>query len=191
MNKEAFIYVDSKRLILRRIQDGDFDALFFYRNDPTVGKYQSWTDKTENELRVLIQEQSALQPGIPGEWFMFAIQLKETEDMIGDCAFNINKDYPQQAELGITLSRQYQGKGYAKEAVGCALNYAFKNFSIERLIMITDKENTRSISLINKLGFSLVNSSIGFKEAPADKDLYCIKGNELMYAIVREGWTSV
>ncbi len=190
MSKEIFITADSKRLRLRHLKDNDFATLFSYRNDPEVGKYQSWTDKTEKEIFLLIQEQKCLQPGVPGEWFVFAIQLKDTNILIGDSAFHINKNFPHQAELEVTLSREYQGKGYAREAISCVLNYVFKNFNIKRVVMITDEKNTHSLKLIKSLGFTLVNPSFNFENSPSDNDLYDLKNNELMFEMLRKIWLS-
>lgn len=190
MFKKVFITAESERLILRHLHESDFDALFSYRNDPEVAKYQGWTDKTEHEIQLLIQEQNTLQPGIPGIWFMFAIQLKTTAVMIGDCAINVNKVDPRQAELGITLSRQYQGNGYAREAISCVLHYVFKNSAIERVVLITDADNTHCIKLIKNLGLNLINSAHGFKGAPIDKDLYDLKENELMYSAEKKDFSS-
>src|SRR6185437_5158399 len=126
IKKELFTFIKSKRLTLRGIRERDFDSLLAYRDDEKVLQYQGWTDKTESEIRVLIEEQKSLQPGIPGEWFMFAIELK-TNEMIGDCAVCINENDPRQTELGITLSRASQGQGYAKEAISCILNFISNN----------------------------------------------------------------
>jgi len=50
------------------------------------------------------------QPGVPGEWFQFAIESKEAQDLIWDCALRVDKHEPYRAEIGFTLAQEYQGK---------------------------------------------------------------------------------
>jgi RimJ/RimL family protein N-acetyltransferase len=188
MFKKAFTIVNSKRLMLRHVQDDDFNSLFTYRNDSVVAKYQSWTEKSEYELRKLIEKQKSLQPGIPGIWFMFAIQLNEKPIMIGDCAFGIIEEDIRQAELGVTLSPLFQGKGYAKEAITCVLTLVFNNSDIERIVMITNRENNSCIKLVKNLGFNLINPTSGFKDSLTNSELFGLKDNELMFAMSRDDW---
>jgi RimJ/RimL family protein N-acetyltransferase len=185
-----FTPIESKRLILRCLQESDFKVLHAYRNDEEVAKFQSWEDRTEEEIRKLIKEQQALQPGIPGEWFMFAIELKETGELIGDCAFNVCEGDNRQAELGITLHRAVQKKGYAREAITAVLKYSFENLSVERVNLITYKENQCCLSLIAKLDILPVkDTNLAFAEGEkTDQELYGIKDNEIMYAITKTEW---
>jgi RimJ/RimL family protein N-acetyltransferase len=119
MSGEGFTHLESGRLILRRFAYSDMVPFLAYRNDPEVARYQDWESCTEREALDFIQEMSSSEPGTPGEWFQFAIGLKETGILIGDCALKIEED-GRQAEVGFTLSREHQGKGYASEAVSHA-----------------------------------------------------------------------
>jgi RimJ/RimL family protein N-acetyltransferase len=183
-------FIESSRLLLRRFTPDDFAALHTYRNDPAVAKYQSWTDKTELEIHTLIEDQKSLQLGIPGEWFMFAIILKKTGTLIGDCAFSVKKDDPRQAEIGITLSNQAQGQGFAHETIMLALNYLFENSKIDRIVLIADVKNRACIKLITNLHIPPVNPLLGYKGAAADTLFYNLKENELMFAVLKNEWLS-
>src|SRR2546426_9987554 len=129
-----FTTLETTRLRLRHFTDTDFLAFMAYRNDPEVARYQSWEGISEAEARAFIQEQKEVLPGIPGQGFQIAIELKETGVLIGDCYFTINELDDRQAEIGFTLSRAYQGRGFATEAVSCFLNYAFLTFDLHRII---------------------------------------------------------
>lgn len=185
---ERFTPIKTERLILRSLRPLDFKPLFNYRNDSEVAQYQAWEDKTEEELTKLIKLQNCLKPGIPGEWFMFGMELKEANFLIGDCAFCINKESPKQAELGITLSRQYQGKGLAKEAAVAVIEYAFTNLEIKRIVAITYKENKNSVQLINSIGIKLVDPNKGFEEGKTDQEMYSLKETESIHAITNSEW---
>src|SRR5437764_9726245 len=180
-----FTEIESARLRLRHFQDSDLAQFLGYRNDPIVAKYQSWEGISELEARSFIQEQKEIQPDIPGKGFQIAIELKAMGICIGDCYFTINVLDHSQAEIGFTLSREYQGYGYATEAVSCFLNYAFLTFDLHRIIAIADCENTASVALLERLnmrreGHFLQN--IWFKGKWGDEYLYAILREECLHS---------
>jgi RimJ/RimL family protein N-acetyltransferase len=177
-----FTTLETTRLRLRHFTDTDLLAFMTYRNDPVVARYQSWEDLSEPEARAFIQEQKEIKPGVPGRGFQIAIELKETGVLIGDCYFRINELDDRQAEIGFTLSRAYQGRGFATEAVSCFLNYAFLTFDLHRIIAITDCENAASIALLERLGMRREGhflQNIWFKGK---------WGDEYLYAILKDEW---
>jgi len=188
MFKKNFSPLKSFRLVLRPLQTKDLPAIFSYRNDKQVAQYQSWTEVTQFELSSLIEEQATLSLGKPGEWVMFGIALKLTDELIGDCALCINTEDPRQLELGITLARQAQGKGYAKEAIDAIVTYIFKHSTIERVVMITNLANERCLKLLKNLQLKQTEDAMGFKGARADRNLYGLKTDETLYAITHEEW---
>ena len=182
MSKAVFSHLESPRILLRHFIDADLPSFMAYRNDPEVSKYQSWESVNEREARAFIQEQRILQPGVPGKWFQFAIELKETGRLVGDCALKVNEQDTRQAEIGFTLSREYQGKGLALEAVSCVLNYGFINLGLHRVIAITDCENAPSVALLERLGLRREGhfiQNIWFKGK---------WGDEYLYAVLKGDW---
>ena len=179
-----FTEIESARLRLRHFQDSDVTPFVGYRNDPIVAKYQSWDGISELEACTFIQEQKEIQPGEPGKGFQIAIELKATGVLIGDCYFTINALDHRQAEIGFTLSREYQGYGYATEAVLCFLNYAFHTFNLHRITAITDCENIASVALLERLGMRREGhfiQNIWFKGKWGDEYLYAILKEECLY----------
>ena len=90
MSEAAFARLESERLILRRFRDSDLVPFVAYRNDPEVVRYQSWDSFDEREARAFIREMGSAQPGVPGEWFQFAVESKETGYLVGDCAMHVD-----------------------------------------------------------------------------------------------------
>lgn len=177
-----FTEIQSSRLRLRHFQDSDVTLFMAYRNDPMVAKYQSWESISELDACTFVQEQKEIQPGVPGQGFQVAIELKATGVLIGDCYFMIHALDHRQAEIGFTLSREYQGYGYATEAVSCFLNFAFHTFDLHRVIAITDCENTASIALLERLSMRREGhfiQNVWFKGK---------WGDEYLYAILKEEW---
>ncbi|MDZ8025211.1 MAG: hypothetical protein RMX35_16960 [Nostoc sp. DcaGUA01] len=64
-----------------------------YRGDSEVAKYQSWdTPYPKIEALEFIQSMKQSTPGVWGEWYQLTIELKNTGEIIGDCAFCILAD---------------------------------------------------------------------------------------------------
>jgi predicted dithiol-disulfide oxidoreductase (DUF899 family) len=64
-------------------------------------------------------------PDTPGEWFQFAVALRATGQLIGDCAAMPRANDPSQCEIGFTIAPRHQGRGYATEAVRLLAGYLF------------------------------------------------------------------
>lgn len=182
MSTAAFTTLESERLILRRFRDGDLVPFLAYLNDPLVARYQSWESYTEQQAREVIEKQKRLEPGIAGQWFTFAVELKETRALVGHVALKMPEEDERQGEIGFTFSREYQGKGLALEASARVLDYLFTDLCLHRVTAITDCENEKSISLLERLGMRREGhliENVWFKGK---------WGSEYLYAILRDEW---
>jgi RimJ/RimL family protein N-acetyltransferase len=182
MSGVAFRDLESSRLSLRRLGHADLSAFLAYRNDPEVAQYQSWESVSEQEAEALFLEQATLQPGLPGQWFQFAIELKETARLIGDCALKVSERDARQAEIGFTLSTDHQGQGFALEAVSCMLDFAFIRLGLHRVVAVTDCRNAQAVRLLERLGLRREGhflQNVWFKGA---------WGDEYLYAVLKQEW---
>src|SRR5215469_12857729 len=99
MSMAVFTTLETTRLYLRHFMDSDLALFMAYRNDPEVARYQSWEGISELEAHAFIQEQKQIQPGMPGQWFQIAVELKGTDMLVGDCALKIQEHDECQAEI--------------------------------------------------------------------------------------------
>ena len=181
MNTATFSALESERLLLRRFDDRDLLPFLAYLNDPLVARYQTWESYSEQQARDVIEGQKNLEPGLPGQWFTFALELKETGALVGHIALKTQEDR-RQAEIGFTFAREYHGKGLAFEATSRVLDHLFIKLEMHRVIAIADCENQRSVALLNRLGMRQEGhfiQNIWFKGK---------WGDEYHYAILREEW---
>ncbi len=182
VKRPPFTHLETERLILRRFSDADLGLFYAYVNDPLVARYQTWDSYTEEQAREAIERQKILEPGLPGQPFIFAVELKETKTLIGHVALTLKKEDEQQAEIGFTFSREYHGKGLAAEAASCVLEYTFNSLGLHRIIAVTDCENEKSVALLGRLGMRREGhfiQNIWFKGK---------WGSEYLYALLREEW---
>jgi RimJ/RimL family protein N-acetyltransferase len=152
-----------------------------YRNDPEVARYQSWDSCDEQEARAFIREMRSSHPGVPGEWFQFAVASRETGALIGDCALKVDEHETYRAEIGFTLARKYQGQGLASAAVSSLLDYTFDTLGIHRVIAIADCKNTSSWALLERIGMRREGQfldNVWFKGAWSDEYLYAVLEDE-------------
>lgn len=182
-----FTQLESSRLLLRRFTDSDIEPFLAYRSDPDVGRYQEWEPEsyTLNDARRFVRALKTSHPDVPGQWFQFAIEVKATNEMVGDCGLHILRDDPRQAMIGFTLDSSQQGKGYATEAVLRLLDYVFNSLNKHRVIATTDCENTKSIALLERIGMRREGhflQNIWFKGA---------WGDEYQYAMLKSEWLAM
>ncbi len=177
------VLIETERLILRNIDFIYTDTFLEYRNDPIVAKYQSWEPTlNRKQVRDFINNLQTHKIGEPGKWNQIVWILKKNLVHIGDCALKVQEDN-MQAELGFTLSRNYQGKGYAYEATGALINYAFENLNLHRIFSITDCKNTSAIKLLENLG---MRQEGHFIENIFFKGEW---GDEFLFAILQKDWS--
>lgn len=172
--------MESERLLLRRFTETDLLPFLAYLNDPEVARYQTWESYSEEKAAQVIEEQRNLEPGEPGKWFTFAAELKAEGVLIGHVALKM-QDH-QQAEIGFTFARAYQGKGLAFEATCLVLDYLFTKLSLHRVRAIADCENERSVALLERLGMR--------QEGHFIQDIWFKGkwGDEYLYAILKDEW---
>ncbi len=182
MEDPSFTDLESKRLVVRRFQAEDAEALAAYRSDPEVARYQAWqVPYSTRDAEAFIASLRQLAPGTPGRWFQFAVGLASSGTLIGDVALHAGKSDPRQAELGFTFSRANQGQGFATEAVRCVIAYAFGPLAMHRVFAMTDVRNVRAQRLLERLKFRLeaeFRESTWFKGSWASELLYAQLGSE-------------
>jgi RimJ/RimL family protein N-acetyltransferase len=153
MPDRRFTSVAGERILLRRFAMTDLATFVGYRSDTEVARYQGWEApypraKGERSIREMLHE----HPDMPGQWFQFAMELRATGEMIGDCGAGIDTEDPRQAEIGFTLRPEFQGHGYATEGAQVLLGYLFGVRNKHRVVGRCDPRNTASVAVLERLG---------------------------------------
>ena len=143
--------LESDRLLFRKISVLDADDMFSYSKREDVTRYLLWDPHpdalyTEQYIRYL-QERYQV-----GDFYDFALVLRETGKMIGTVGFT-SFDLPNRsAEIGYVISPDYQGRGYATEAVKRILAYGFEECALARISAVCMKGNIASLRVMEKCG---------------------------------------
>jgi len=147
-----FTVLRTPRLLLRRFQPGDLEPFVAYRADPGVARYQGWeAGYSRAQGEAFIQWLAAADPDTPGEWYQFAIERRQAPGLIGDCAARFDDDA---VEVGFTLAPEFQGQGYATEAVERLLGYIASR-GHRQAVAWCDVENVASRRVLDRLEFTL------------------------------------
>jgi len=146
----------TQRLVLRRSRPEDAGAISAYRSDPEVHRYQGW-DRTDAEgVRAEIVEMAGRVPGEPGGWIQFSVEDRETNRLVGDIGLSLADGEPGVIKIGYTMSPAFQGRGYATEAVGALVDYAFDTLGADIVRAYASAENVASIRVAEKVGMQLM-----------------------------------
>lgn len=146
------IILETDRLILRTWLLNDLKDFFEIYGDPRVwrnidpkGVFRS-EDVARRSLRHGIAYQQ--EHGI-SHW---AAVLKDKGKVIGACGFNLSEGGPE-LELVYHFAPAYWGRGYATEAAGACLRYAFEELNAPQLVASTYSQNLASQRVLEKTGF--------------------------------------
>ena len=167
--------LETKRLILREMEENDFDALYKVLGDAEIMRYYPYIfDETrvKNWIKRNIERYRILGFGL------WAVCLKETGEMIGDCGLTMQLISGQiKPETGYHIRRDQQGKGYAKEAAIAVRDWAFQNTPFRMIYSYMKKANVPSAKTAISYGCKFVEEFID-------------EQNEIttVYAISREEW---
>lgn len=110
--------------------------------------------QTDDALKVAYTEMLNGCLSHPEQWEWYAIWMIELKDgtHIGDLCFKgLSADGV--SEIGYGILPQYQGKGYATEAVAAALKWAFEHPEVTAIEAEAAPDNSTSIKVLKKCGF--------------------------------------
>lgn len=170
--------LETERLLLREMTEEDFDALYRVLSDSDIMQHYPYTFD-EARVRGWIQRnRERYQVFGFGLW---AVCLKETGEMIGDCGLTMQMINGQiKPEIGYHIRGDQQRKGYAKEAAAAVRDWTFRNTPFQVIYSYMKYTNEPSARTAMAYGCRLV-------------DEFADDENEItkVFAISREEWAEL
>ena len=148
--------VATERLTLRPFVETDKPAIITLRTDAETYRYlggPAGPGFAEEVAESTVGEQ----------WGVFAIAQSDTDEVIGSTHLSRERD---ELEVSYELLPSHWGQGLAFEAVGAMLGWATAHLDDETIIAVTQTANTRSVALLDRLGFEFVRT---FEEFDAEQ----------------------
>ena len=145
------ILLESTRLVLRRVEEGDqplFERLFC---DPGMMHYLGGTWSLEQVNETLHEWRD--EWGINNYWYGVLVR-KDTSEAIGIAGFTVNTN-PEEPGLEFSwfIVPEQQKKGFATEITQGILEFAFEHLDIQRVFAETHPDNAASDHVLEKLHF--------------------------------------
>ena len=107
--------IETERLILREMNEEDFDDLYCVLADSDIMQHYPYTFDEKRVRGWIEKNQERYQIFGFGLW---AVCLKENGKMIGDCGLTLQPiGNTIKPEIGYHIQKTYQRKGYAKECI--------------------------------------------------------------------------
>ena len=169
------------RTRLTQLGGGDAEALFAYRSDPDVGRYQSWVPGSLDDVRRFIAGLESVAYDTPGTWCQLGIRLRDGGRLIGDLGVHVLAADPRQVEIGVTVSPARQRRGFALEAVTGVLDHLFGALGKHRVTASVDPRNGASMALFRRVGMreeAHLRESLWFKGEWADDVVFAVLTGE-------------
>src|SRR5215212_20076 len=140
------------RRLLRPFDDADAEALFALHSSDVVLRYWDappWRERQRAERFIA----SCREVAENGSEARLAIERPADGAFIGWCGLVGWNPGHRSASLGYCLGDAAWGHGYATEAAGAVLHWAFDALDLNRVQAETDTRNTPSARVLEKLGF--------------------------------------
>lgn len=146
-------YIETERLILRRFELSDAQAMFDnWASDDEVTKYLTWPTHADVSVTEGILGQWVSQYG-DDIYYNWAIVLKEHgPEPVGNinvAHWHENGDTP---EIGYCMGRRWWHQGIMSEALGAVLDFLFERVGVEQIVALHDTNNPHSGGVMRKCG---------------------------------------
>ena len=145
--------IETKRLILRRINDKDYHEAFKnWCSSDNVCRYTLW-DKHKDESVTKNLYDFWIKEYDLNDTFRWVVELKDTHELIGSIDV-ASKTYLRfgTAEIGYCYGEKFWGNGYAPEALKRVIKYLFEEVDLEVLFAEHMEKNPNSGKVMKKAG---------------------------------------
>lgn len=149
--------LETERLQLRELTPDDYAGLSAILQDPEV-MYAYNGAFSDEETRAWLDRQLARYESCGHRFGLWAVVLKETGRMIGQCGLTLQPWKDREVlEIGYLLRRDCWHQGYATEAAVACREYAFSTLGAEEVCSIIRDTNTASRNVALRNGMTVTD----------------------------------
>ncbi len=180
MNHKGPVSLEPGRLILRRFVLEDSEAMYHnWASADEVTEFLTWPAHSDAEV-----SRAVLSSWIAGyektDSYSWAIELKETGEVIGNISVVRIKEEIECAELGYWRGSKWWGQGIMPEAGKEVVRYLFEEVGFNRIAATHARNNPKSGRVMQKIGMTY--------EGTLRKAGFCNQGviDEVWYSILKD-----
>ncbi len=155
-----FSIMIGENLALRALEPTDIDILYKWENDTEIWHLSN----TLTPFSRFVLEQylmNAHEDIYTSKQLRLMIDLIKTESeckTIGSIdLFNFSPHH-KRAGIGILITKQERGKGYASEALELIIKYSFETLNLHQLYCNISEDNEKSMKLFQKHAFKIIGN---------------------------------
>ena len=150
--------IETERLILREMNEEDFDDLYCVLADSDIMQHYPYTFDEKRVRGWIEKNQERYQIFGFGLW---AVCLKENGKMIGDCGLTLQPiGNTIKPEIGYHIQKTYQRKGYAKEAAIVVRDWTFTHTPFQTIYSYMKSTNLPSMQTAQAYGCQRVDEFV-------------------------------
>lgn len=145
--------LECDRVILRKMDRSFADDMFEYASNPAVTKYLTWDVHPNRRFsyNYLGYVNSRYRTG---EFFDWAITMRDSGKMIGTCGFTRFNFSSYSAEIVFVLNPKYWGYSIAPEASRRVIRFGFDTLELHRIEARYMENNIQSRRVMEKSGMT-------------------------------------
>ena len=170
MNQDLII--ESDRLLLYTVLPAEYELLEIDRTHPNLWVDRGFSDPNKHFL---------IGAGIIGhrlpkvrqypQWAKYLLRmavLKDEQIVIGSAGFHTAPDSDGMIEIGFSVDKPFQGKGYGQEILHGMWGWVVEDPLVKTLRYTVSPNNTISQHIIKKFGFTHNGQQIDEEDGPED-----------------------
>lgn len=146
------IRLETPRLLLSCPRTEDIDAIFSLAKDRSIHRYLMlplpYQRSHARDFTLLARHENAKAVGCH-----VVIRRRDDDEILGVVSLRHIHSVHRRSEIGYWLGRAHWGQGYAQEAVGAVLKFAFGPLRLHKIYAHTLLGNVRSERLLTLLRF--------------------------------------
>lgn len=159
-------YFVGKQIYLRAMEPEDLEVMYTIENDPQTWDVTNFTvPYSKYALRQYI-ENSQYDMFADKQLRMMVVRQTDNE-VVGTVDITDFAPLHARGEVGISIRKEFQGNGYAKEALTLLCDYAFHFLFMKQMVVHIAVDNEASIRLF---------TSCGFVQCGLLKEWWCVGG---------------
>lgn len=159
--------IETPRTVLRWFKPDDVEEVLSFLGNREVMRFSLDGPYDRKQCKAFIQW--CLGRYARKGYGLFAVTLKESNNLIGYCGFyDQTIDGCDEVELGYRLHPNFWNQGLGTEVALAVQNYGFQELGFSRLISIIEPENLASIRVAKKNGMTHEKQSMFKGQIPVE-----------------------
>jgi RimJ/RimL family protein N-acetyltransferase len=144
--------LQTPRLDLREFVPSDAALLLEYQSTAAYRRYYPESPNAEDDARALVERFVAWQEEVPRWRYQWAVLLRGSERLIGNCGIRKSATDADEAEIGCELAPEHWGRRYPLEMGRWLLQFGFTELRLHRVYSHCIAGNRGAVALAEALG---------------------------------------